>query len=49
MLLFSLPLLYLDGVLKVYQASLSMWRPKKSEPVIIMLEDEPPPVAAEAS
>jgi hypothetical protein len=49
MLLFSLPLLYFDGVLKVYQASLSMWQPKKSEPVIIMLEDEPSPAAAKAA
>lgn len=49
MLLLLLPLLYLDGVLKVCEASLSMWQPKKIETVIVMLEDEPPPVAAEAA
>jgi hypothetical protein len=49
MLLLWLPYLVLDGMLKMYEASLRMGQPPKKEPTIIMLEEEPPEPAAIAA
>jgi hypothetical protein len=43
------PLLYLDGMLEMYETSLCMWQRETSEPVIIILEEEPLPSLAEAA
>ena len=42
----SLQLIYLEGVIELYEASFSMWGLPKKEPTIIMLEDDSPAAMA---
>jgi hypothetical protein len=49
MALLYLPVLLMDGLLETYEASLSAWALTKADPIIILLEEEPPPRATMAA
>ena len=49
MLLLSWPYIVLDRMLEMFEASLTAWQTPASEPTIILLEEEPPELAAIAA
>jgi hypothetical protein len=48
MLLVYFPLLVLDAIIEMHRANLSMWQLARSEPIIILMEADPPPAAIAA-
>jgi hypothetical protein len=49
MLLLSLPCVVVCHALEVIEATVSMWQIPEREPIVIMLEEEPPGPVAEAA